>query len=59
MSSKQDKDAIFAERAGAVAAKGKNHTHVAAAHDIRQNGSNHSKVTRQGNPGRTNVKKGK
>ena len=54
MSSKQEKDAIFAQRAGAVAATGKNHTHLAAAHDIRQNGSNHSKVTRQGNPGRTN-----
>ena len=54
MSSKSDRDAIFAQRAGAAAATNKNHTHLAAAHDIRQNGSNHSKVTRQGNPGRTN-----
>ena len=59
MSSKKDRDAIFAQRAGAAAATHKNHTHLAAAHDIRQNGSNHSKVTRQGNPGRTNVARGK
>jgi hypothetical protein len=59
MSSKQDREAIFAQRAGAVVAKDKNHTHVADAHGIRQNGSNHSKVTRQGNPGRTNVARGK
>ncbi len=60
MSSKKDsRDAIFAQRAGAAAATHKNHTHLAAAHDIRQNGSNHSKVTRQGNPGRTNQPKAK
>ena len=59
MSSKKDRDAIFAQRAGAAAASNKNHTHLAVAHDIRQNGSNHSKVTRQGNPGRTNQPKGK
>ena len=44
---------------GAAAATNKNHTHLAGQHGIRQNGSNHSKVTRQGNPGRTNVPKGK
>jgi hypothetical protein len=54
MSSKQDRDAIFAQRAGAASAAKKNHTHMADAHGIRQNGSNHSKVTRQGNPGRSN-----
>lgn len=59
MSSKKDRDAIFAQRAGAAAATHKNHTHLAAARDIRQNGSNHSKITRQGNPGRTNVARGK
>lgn len=59
MSSKSDRDAIFAQRAGAAVATNKNHTHLAAAHDIRQNGSNHSKVTRQGNPGRTNQPKAK
>jgi hypothetical protein len=59
MSSKQMKDAIFAQRAGAAAATSKNHTHVAAAHGIRQNGSNHSKITRQANTGRTNQPKGK
>ncbi len=59
MSSKQVKDAIFAQRAGAASATNKNHTHLVDPHGIRQNGSNHSKVTRQGNPGRTNVPKGK
>jgi hypothetical protein len=59
MSSKQDRDAIFAQRAGATAATGKNHTHLANAHGIRQNGGNHSKMTRQSNPGRSNVQKGK
>jgi len=60
MSSKQKmKEAVFAQRAKSVEAANKNHTHVAPAHGIRQNGSNHSKVTRQGNPGRTNVARGK
>jgi hypothetical protein len=60
MSSKRTKDAIFAQRAGAAAATNKNHTHVAGATGgIRQNGSNHSKITRQANPGRTNQPKGK
>jgi len=59
MSSKQLKDAIFAQRAGAAAATNKNHTHLPDAHGIRQNGSNHSKITRQSNPGRSNVAKGK
>jgi len=59
MSSKQLKDAIFAQRAGAAAATTKNHTHLAAAHGIRQNGSNHSKITRQGNAGRQNQPKSK
>jgi hypothetical protein len=60
MSSKQEmKEPIFAQRAKSVAAANKNHTHLAPAHGIRQNGSNHSKVTRQGNPGRTNVARGK
>ena len=55
MSSKKDsRDAIFAQRADAASAAKKNQTHVASPHGIRQNGSNHSKVTRQGNPGRTN-----
>ena len=35
MSSKSDRDAIFAQRAGAAKATNKNHTHMAAAHDIR------------------------
>ena len=59
MSSKQVRDAIFAQRAGAATATNKNHTHLADAHGIRQNGSNHSKITRQSNPGRSNVAKGK
>lgn len=59
MSSKQIKDAIFAQRAGEAAAKTRNHTHLADQHGIRQNGSNHSKITRQANPGRTNQPKGK
>jgi hypothetical protein len=60
MSSKTEhRDAIFAQRAGAAEAAHKNQTHLAAAHNIRQNGSNHSKVTRQGNPGRTNQPKAK
>lgn len=53
------KDAVFAQRAKATEAANKNHTHLATAHGIRENGSNHSKVTRQGNPGRTNVARGK
>ena len=59
MSTKQMKDAVFAQRAKATEAANKNHTHLATAHGIRENGSNHSKVTRQGNPGRTNVARGK
>ena len=58
-SMKEARDAVFAQRAGAAAARNKNHTHLAADHGIRQNGSNHSKVTRQGNPGRSNQPKGK
>lgn len=59
-SKKEGRDAIFAQRAGAAAAKNKNHTHVAATKGIRQSG-NHSEVIRQGNPGRTNrtAQKGK
>ena len=58
MSSKKDRDAIFAQRAGAAAAKNKNHTHLANAAGIRQSGR-HTEVIRQGNPGRTNVARGK
>lgn len=58
MSSKQDKEAIFAQRAGAVLAKTKNHTHLATPQGIRQSGR-HTEVIRQGNPGRTNVARGK
>ena len=53
------KEAIFAQRAKAVDAVNKNHTHTAPKASVRQNGSNHSKVARQGNPGRTNVARGK
>jgi len=60
MSSKQIRDAIFAQRAGAATATNKNHTHLADdPHGIRQNGGNHSKITRQANPGRTNQPKAK
>jgi hypothetical protein len=60
MSSKQDRDAIFAQRAGAAAATSKNHTRVPSTKGIRQSG-NHSEVIRQANPGRTNrtAQKGK
>ncbi len=58
MSSKSDRDAIFAQRAGAAAAKNKNHTHLAVTKGIRASG-NHTEVIRQGNPGRTNVARGK
>lgn len=58
-SMKEARDAVFAQRAGAAEARNKNHTHLVADHGIRQNGSNHSKVTRQGNPGRQNQPKGK
>ena len=58
MSSKKDRDAIFAQRAGATAATGKNHTHNIAPKGIRQSGR-HTEVIRQINPGRTNVAKGK
>ncbi len=58
MSSKQLKDAIFAQRAGAASAANKNHTHLANTKGIRQ-GGRHTEVIRQANPGRTNVAKGK
>jgi hypothetical protein len=58
MSSKQLRDAVFAQRAGAATAKNKNHTHVADTKGIRQ-GGRHTEVIRQANPGRTNVAKGK
>jgi len=57
-SRKENRDAIFAQRAGAAAATNKNHTHLAATKGIRQSG-NHSEVIRQGNPGRKNQPKGK
>lgn len=60
MSSRQKmKEAVFAQRAKAVEAANKNHNHEAIPHGVRRNGSNHSKVTRHGNPGRTNVARGK
>ena len=58
MSSKKDRDAIFAQRAGAATAKDKNHPHNTDAKGIRQSGR-HTEVIRQGNPGRTNVARGK
>jgi hypothetical protein len=58
MSSKQLRDAIFAQRAGAATAKNKNHTHNVEPKGIRQ-GGRHTEVIRQANPGRTNVAKGK
>ena len=58
MSSKQVREAIFAQRAGAADAKNKNHTHLAPAKGIRE-GGRHTEVIRQANPGRTNVAKGK
>ncbi len=59
MSSKKDaRDAVFAQRAGAAAAKNKNHTHVANTKGIRASG-NHTEVIRQGNPGRKNQSKSK
>lgn len=57
-SKKENRDAIFAQRAGAAAAKDKNHTHLAATKGIRTSG-NHSEVIRQVNPGRKNQPKGK
>ena len=59
-SKKENRDAVFAKRAGAAAAANKNHTHLASTKGIRQSG-NHSEVIRQGNPGRTNrtAQKGK
>jgi hypothetical protein len=60
MSSKNEaRDAIFAKRAGAAAAANKNHTHLAAPNGIRGNGSNHSKINRQSNSGRSNAPKAK
>jgi hypothetical protein len=58
MSSKQLRDAIFAQRAGAATAKNKNHTHIVDPKGMRQSGR-HTEVIRQANPGRTNVAKGK
>jgi hypothetical protein len=58
MSSNKDRDAVFAQRAGAATATDKNHTHLAAGKGIRQSGR-HTEVIRQGNPGRTNQSKGK
>jgi hypothetical protein len=58
MSSKQLRDAIFAQRAGAATAKDKNHPHNVTPKGIRQSGR-HTEVIRQANPGRTNVAKGK
>ena len=58
MSSKQERDAIFAQRAGATAAVGKNHPLNIASKGLRQTGR-HTEVIRQANPGRTNQQKGK
>jgi len=58
MSSKKERDAIFAQRAGAKDAAGKNHTHDITPKGMRQSGR-HTEVIRQINPGRTNVAKGK
>lgn len=58
MSSKQVKDAIFAQRAGATKAAGKNQPPRNTNQGIRQSG-HHTEVIRQANPGRTNVAKGK
>ena len=57
-SKKENRDAIFAQRAGAAEARNKNHTHLAATKGIRASG-NHSEVIRQSNPGRKNQPKGK
>jgi hypothetical protein len=57
-SKKENRNAIFAQRAGAIAAKNKNHPQPTTTKGIRQSG-NHSEVIRQGNPGRTNVARGK
>lgn len=58
MSSKKDRDAIFAQRAGATANTSKHHPLNVATKGIRQGGY-HSEVIRQANPGRTNQAKGK
>ena len=58
MSSKKDKDAIFAQRAGAAAAVDKNHPVDNMSKGIRQSGR-HTEVIREGNPGKTNEVKGK
>ena len=58
MSSKKDKEAIFAQRAGATANTSKHHPLNVNTPGIRQKG-NHTEVIRQGNPGRTNVARGK
>jgi hypothetical protein len=58
MSSKKDKEAIFAQRAGATANTSKHHPLNVANQGIRQSGR-HTEVIRQINPGRTNVAKGK
>ncbi len=59
MSSKKEaRDAVFAQRAGAASAIGKNRPVNIATKGIRQSG-NHSEVIRQGNPGRKNQPKSK
>jgi hypothetical protein len=58
MSSKKDKEAIFAQRAGATSNTSKHHPLNVHTLGIRQKG-NHSEVIRQGDPGRTNVARGK
>lgn len=58
MSSKKDRDAIFAQRAGEIAAKDKNQPANTPVPGIRQSGR-HTEVIRQANPGRTNQPKGK
>jgi hypothetical protein len=58
MSSKKDREAIFAQRAGATANTSKHHPLNVATRGIRGKG-HHSEVTRQSNPGRTNVARGK
>ena len=58
MSSKKDREAVFAQRAGATSNTSKHHPLNVATKGIRGKGY-HSEVTRQGNPGRTNQPKGK
>jgi hypothetical protein len=65
MSSNKERDAIFAQRAGAAAGKGQNHPPPTSgrgipniAGHIRESGR-HADVIRQANLGRTNKPKGK